>query len=167
DWSKVSEAVKIIYDEQVDPPTQNELQENQDFLQLAANMMRRLERLEEQPVAKKKRPTKKKGRPKKKPPVEDSAFATASNRKSRNINQGRSSENQFEEMYDEIAEAGKDDGFERINDQIQNTARKNKRARKKYSKATVQCRICNKTSEVHPMFARDNYTCDGCIGKHI
>jgi hypothetical protein len=66
-------------------------------------------------------------------------------------------------MEDVISQAGRDDGFDRINDSKQTDKKRN--IRKKYKQVSVTCGSCGNIFQVNPMFARDNYTCDACLTR--
>lgn len=164
EWCLVSEAYYILCGEHIDIP---ERVEEDDTTALLKQMMSRLDSLENEKQAVK--PKKKKGRPRKKKveeePVskEEGDFSTGGASRSRKVSDRASSENKFEDMEDVISQAGRDDGFDRINDSKQTDKKRN--IRKKYKQASVTCGSCSNTFQVNPMFARDNYTCDGCLTR--
>jgi rubrerythrin len=87
-------------------------------------------------------------------------FAIKTNKPSRKVS-GNNRKNKFEDMTDIIFEAEREQGYDKINDKIKPTSRD----RKSYSTKAVKCVECNKNFDVHPMFVRDNYVCDRCIGR--
>lgn len=110
-----------------------------------------------------KEPPKKKGRgrPKKisiKEESKEEDFSVKRKTKDRKVS---FKSNKFESMKDAIAEAGKEEGFDKINDDVRITERN----RKKFEYKKVTCTQCNKSFDVHPLFARSSYTCDSCLGK--
>lgn len=72
-----------------------------------------------------------------------------------------SSNNKFDSMTDLLADAAKENGFDQINDKIQPSERN----RPRFSYKNVTCRECNRSMDVHPMFAKENYICDKCVGR--
>ena len=66
--------------------------------------------------------------------------------------------NLFEQMkeYEDVLP-----GSDRINDNVTRTPRK----RAPYKPRKLKCQVCDKTVEVHPTLARENFTCDRCISK--
>jgi len=163
EWCLVSEAYYILCGEHIDIP---ERVEEDDTTALLKQMMSRLDSLEnnKEPV----KPKKKKGRPRKKKVEEEPTpkakddFTISDTNRSRKVSDRVISENKFEEMEDVISEAGRDNGFDQINDKKVNRKRN---TRKKYKQASVTCGSCNNTFEVNPMFVRENYTCDGCLSR--
>ena len=147
---------------QIDIP---ERVEEDDTTALLKQMMSRLDNLEnnKEPA----RPKRKKGRPKKKrveePVSKEDDFSVDGENRSRKVSDRAESENKFEDMEDVISEAGRDSGFDQINDS-KNPKRK-RNTRRKYKQASVTCGSCNNTFQVNPMFARENYTCDGCLTR--
>lgn len=145
DWNLISEAYELITGEVIET-------KNTDPNDMLAMMMQRLEKLENtKPSTKKKEKVKDEKR---------SNFSVESNRKSRKVTD-RKTENKFENMYDAIAEAGKEQGFDQINDNV----KPSDRSRRPYSPKRVKCSECGSQQEVHPLFARDNYSCDKCIQR--
>jgi hypothetical protein len=69
--------------------------------------------------------------------------------------------NKFDLMSDVLPEVDKEVGFDKIDDNI----RPCHRDRPRFSTKEVTCRECKKSSEVHPMFAKENYICDKCLPK--
>lgn len=158
EWSLVSEAYYILCGERIDIP---EPIEEDDTTALLKQMMSRLDSLENNKEPSK--PKKKKGRPrKKKVEEEEDDFTVSGTNRSRKVSDRVMSDNKFEDMEDVISEAGRDNGFDQINDK--KTKRK-RNTRKKYKQASVTCGSCNNTFEVNPMFVRENYTCDGCLSR--
>lgn len=163
EWSLVSEAYYILCGERIDIP---EPPQEADMAAMLQQMMSRLDNLEnnKEPA----RPKRKKGRPKKRKveePVskEEDDFSVDGENRSRKVSDRAESENKFEDMEDVISEAGRDSGFDQINDS-KNPKRK-RNTRRKYKQASVTCGSCNNTFQVNPMFARENYTCDGCLTR--
>ena len=166
EWCLVSEAYYILCGEHIDIP---ERVEEDDTTALLKQMMSRLDSLENEKQAVK--PKKKKGRPRKKKVEEEPTpkakddFTISDTNRSRKVSDRVISENKFEEMEDVIAEAGKDSGFDQIDDSKQTNRKRN--TRKKYKQVDVTCGSCNNSFQVNPMFARENYICDGCISRRI
>ena len=163
EWSLVSEAYYILCGERIDIP---EPPQEADMAAMLQQMMSRLDNLEnnKEPA----RPKRKKGRPKKRKveePVskEEDDFSVDGENRSRKVSDRAESENKFEDMEDVISEAGRDSGFDQINDS-KNPKRK-RNTRRKYKQASVTCGSCNNTFQVNPMFVRENYTCDGCLSR--
>lgn len=71
------------------------------------------------------------------------------------------SKNMFDEMQDLDIE--KPEGYETINDNIKPT----NRSRKSYTPITVKCSACDKKVSINPIFKKDIFVCDKCIGKRI
>jgi hypothetical protein len=69
--------------------------------------------------------------------------------------------NKFETMTEIIAEAGRDNGFDKINDSV----KPSERTRRPFTNKRISCLECSKSVEVHPMFVKENYVCDNCIQK--
>ena len=55
----------------------------------------------------------------------------------------------------------KPEGYDKINDDVSRSPR----TRSGYKSATMACNDCGKTLDVNPIFKKDNYVCDRCIGK--
>lgn len=74
-----------------------------------------------------------------------------------------SGENKFDEMIDQMtAEATKEQGFDRINDNVERSPR----TRPKYKTIDVTCDSCNKDFSINPIYkTKEKYTCDVCIAK--
>jgi DNA-directed RNA polymerase subunit RPC12/RpoP len=109
---------------------------------------------EEEPKAPVK---KKRGRPKKKkqPKIDDDFIIDKQN-------QSRTPvfvHNKFEDMSD--LEIDKPDGYDKINDATPRT----KRSRSSYNAVEIKCSECGKKQKINPMFKKDNYVCDRCVGK--
>ena len=64
-------------------------------------------------------------------------------------------------MQDIIAEAEKETGYDKINDNV----KPSNRSRKSYSTKSVNCTECGSSNEVNPLFARDTYICDRCLQR--
>ncbi len=69
--------------------------------------------------------------------------------------------NKFETMTEIIAEAGRDNGYDKINDSV----KPSERTRRPFTNKRISCLECSKSVEVHPMFVKENYVCDNCIQK--
>jgi hypothetical protein len=149
DWNLISEAYELFTGEVIEV-------KSQDPSDMLAMMMQRLEKLEN---TKQTSNNKKKDKTKQEDKKE-SNFSVESNRKSRKVTD-RKVENKFDRMQDIIAEAGREEGFDRINDNV----KPSDRSRRPYQPKMVKCSECNSDHEVHPLFARDNYTCDRCIQR--
>jgi hypothetical protein len=67
--------------------------------------------------------------------------------------------NKFEEMMG--LEVDKPEGYDNIDD----SGPRSPRTRSEYNSATVVCEECKKDIQVNPIFKRDNYVCDRCVGK--
>jgi len=67
--------------------------------------------------------------------------------------------NKFEEMMG--LDVDKPDGYDKINDDITRSPR----TRGGYKPATMICNECGKSLDVNPIFKKDNYVCDRCVGK--
>ena len=161
EWSLVSEAYHILCGERIDIP---EPIEEDDTTALLKQMMSRLDSLENEKQAVK--PKKKKRRPRKKKVEEEPVskaeddFTVSGTNRSRKVSDRVMSDKKFEDMEDVISEAGRDNGLDQINDKQTNRKRN---TRKKYKQVNVTCGSCSNTFQVNPMFARENYTCDGCL----
>ena len=94
---------------------------------------------------------KKRGRPKKK--KED--FSTGQ-KESRTPN---FTHNKFEDMDDIVVD--KPDGYDKIDDSVKRT----RRTRRAYQPITLTCDDCGKHVKVNPMFKKDRFICDRCVGK--
>lgn len=162
DWEFVSEAYFLLSGTRKDPPdgghddiskTLSRLLAKQDFI---ANTVEKLQELIDGNTKTKEKKT----NTKKETSDIDKDFSVRSNKPSRKVTD-RTIENKFDDMADVIAEAGKENGYEKINDNI----KRSNRSRKSYSPKTVTCTDCNSKSEVNPLFARDSYVCDKCLQK--
>ena len=165
-WDLVSDVYEMMTGKKIDPPTVD------DGFDVLCNITDRLASLESSIVNalglasnnEKKKPSRK-STPKvrKKEPKESidlNNFSAGQNKPSRKVS-AEGKVNKFEDMQDAIAEAGRESGYDKINDNVKPTSRR----RKSYSTKDVNCVECNKTFSVHPMFVRDNYTCDKCISR--
>lgn len=157
-WECISEAYQIMSGEKVDIPEPEPVDELSVSLK---NMMERLEKLE------KKEPSKKntgRGRPKKQKPEPkvDENFSIKSSKPERSVKS--SGKNKFESMAGVLEEAEQERGFNSIDDSNSPRA---ERKRREYQTKSVTCSQCNKSFDVNPMFARENYTCDRCISRRI
>lgn len=156
DWSCVSEAYFLLTGQEKEVSNQPNILE-QNTNEMFSVLMNRIDKLEQ-----KKSTTK--GKNKKTNTDEqvkkNEDFSVESKRSSRKI-ADRRRENKFEQMSDAIAEAEQEKGFDKINDDIKPT----QRSRQQYSSKKVKCVECNSINDVHPMFAKEFYTCDKCIQK--
>ena len=103
--------------------------------------------------AKKKRgrPPKKKAGPK---PAEDFKVNKTNTSKTPEF-----THNKFEEMLG--IEVDKPEGYDNIDD----SGPRSPRTRSGYQPAQMTCAECSKVVAVNPIFKKDNYVCDRCIGK--
>lgn len=69
--------------------------------------------------------------------------------------------NKFEDMVDLDTE--KPEGYEALNDDIKPT----KRSRRAYTPIDVECASCHKHFAINPLFKKDFFTCDKCVGKRV
>lgn len=157
-WEFVSDVYEMMTGKRIEPPAPD------DVFDMLSNISEKISNLEsnllsdkKQPI-KNKKPVKKVSTPKKTEVQSD--FSVASNKPSRKIS-GQLRENKFEQMSDVIHEAERESGYDKINDKIKPTSR----SRRAYADKSVTCTECNKTFKVNPMFVRDNYICDRCLGK--
>ena len=148
DWSEVSEAYFMLSGERIDPP------ENDTAAALSI-IMKKLDGITANKPIKK---TNKKQTAKK--TEVDKSFSVVSNKPSRKVTD-RHSENKFDNMQDIIAEAEKETGYDKINDNV----KPSNRSRKSYSTKSVNCTECGSSNEVNPLFARDTYICDRCLQR--
>lgn len=151
DWNFVAEAYYMLSGEKVDPM-------ESDALSLLSIILEKIQDItDEKP--KKKKPVKKT-----KPKVEkkelDNSFSLESNKPSRKV-VAKNTGNKFELMQDAIAEAGNENGYDKINDNV----KPSQRNRKSYSTKNVVCIDCNKSFDVNPLFAKENYICDNCLQR--
>jgi hypothetical protein len=157
-WEFVSDVYEIMTGKKIEPPAPD------DVLDMLSNISEKISNLESNLLSdkkqsvKKKKPVNKVATPKKTEVQSD--FSVASSKPSRKIS-GQTRENKFEQMLDVIHEAERESGYDKINDKIKPTSR----SRKAYANKSVICNECNKTFKVNPMFVRDNYICDRCLGK--
>ena len=107
----------------------------------------------EHPAPKKKRgrPPKKKPKPK---PKDDFTVDKASTSRTPEF-----THNKFEEMMS--LDIDKPEGYDKIDD----SGPRSPRARNDYSPVKMTCEECNKVFSVNPVFKKDNYVCDRCVGK--
>ena len=107
------------------------------------------------PVIETKPVKKKRGRPPKKkaPPKEDFKVNKSTSKTP------KFTHNKFEEMMG--LDVDKPEGYDKINDDVSRSPR----TRSGYKSATMACNDCGKTLDVNPIFKKDNYVCDRCIGK--
>ena len=160
-WENVSEAYFLLSGERIDTPKEPEVI-NFDTLK---DVVDRLEQLEKQ-----KKPAEKtrRGRPKKKPVDQsnngsDNEDFLVKPRTSKSKRERASVKNKFESMTGVLEEAEQEKGIDKIDDSKYTP--KNKR--KAFTAKNVTCSECNTASEVHPLFARDNYICDKCLSRRI
>jgi hypothetical protein len=137
DWNAIANAYALITGRKIEVPSDDKIVDSQ-FKEL----LERVNKLENNTTTTKSNKTSKTGRKK----------ATA--KQEEKINR-------FEQMVDILPEVDKEDGFDKINDNIKPTSRN----RPKFSQKQVTCRECGKTNEVHPMFAKENYICDRCLNR--
>jgi len=162
DWEFVSEAYFLLSGVRKEPSKSDDmskmfsrLMSKQDLI--AATVEKLHDIIEGSPAPKKKKPVEKK---EEKPRVDEN-FSVQSNKSSRKVSDRRQVENKFEGMQDAIAEAEREQGYDKIDDNVERT----NRTRKTYTTKTVTCASCGAISEVNPMFARDSYICDRCLQK--
>jgi len=157
-WECISEAYQMMSGEKVDIPEPEPVDELSASLK---NMMERLEKLEKQDPPKKNR---RNGRSKtKKPePKVDENFSIKSSKPKRSVKS--SGQNKFESMAGVLEEAEQERGFNSIDD---SNSPRVERKRREYQTKSVTCSQCNKSFDVNPMFARENYICDKCISRRI
>jgi hypothetical protein len=67
--------------------------------------------------------------------------------------------NKFEEMMG--LDVDKPEGYDKIDD----SGPRSPRTRGGYKPATMQCEECKRSVDVNPIFKKDNYICDRCVGK--
>ena len=104
------------------------------------------------PVKKKRgRPPKKKTKPE---PQEDFTVNKASISRTPEF-----THNKFEEMMS--LDVDKPEGYDKIDD----SGPRSPRARNDYSPVKMTCEECNKVFSVNPVFKKDNYVCDRCVGN--
>lgn len=153
DWSFVAQAYFMLSGEKVDPM-------ESDAFSLLSVILNKIQEIKDDmsDKPKKKKPDKPKIIEKKE--EIDKQFLMEYNKPSRKIS-GNQSENKFELMSDAIAEAERESGYDKINDNVTPT----KRSRKTYSTKKVVCTECNRSFDVNPMFAKDNYICDKCLQR--
>jgi hypothetical protein len=161
-WEFVSDVYEMMTGQRIDPP------EPDDVFDMLCNISDKIANLESNLLSENKNTSKKRKYTKKsaakiaskKKSPEPINFSVASEKKSRKIS-GDNRENKFEQMTGIMEEAEKESGYDKINDDIKPTSRN----RKTYSEKNVKCSECDKTFKVHPMFVRENYLCDRCIGR--
>lgn len=145
DWKLIVDSYEILTGVTMDIP-----EEEEDPIK---QMMRRLEQLEkDRAVVKETLKTK---------PTKVNKAKTS---KEKNVESSKTNgrQNKFEEMMGEISrEVANENGFDKINDKVNPTPR----TRKAYTPATLTCTRCKKTEQVNPMFKKDDYRCNNCIGK--
>jgi hypothetical protein len=148
DWSGVSEAYFMLSGERIEPL-------ESDTASILLSIMKKLDGLTQ---SNPKKITAKKQKANKK--QVDSSFSVVSNKPSRKVTDRRN-ENKFDNMQDIVAEAEKESGYDKINDNI----KPSNRSRKSYSTKSVTCTECGSSNEVNPLFARDTYICDRCLQR--
>jgi hypothetical protein len=161
-WDFVSDVYEMMTGKRIEPPAPD------DVFDMLCNISDKIANIEyslstenKEPVkVKKQSKTTRKKQSTAKKTENKTDFSVASSKPSRKIS-GENRENKFEQMTDAIYEAEKENGYDQINDNVKPTSRK----RNSYSDKSVTCIECSKTFNVHPMFARSNYTCDRCLGK--
>lgn len=155
-WECIAEAYYGLTGENLEIP---EIEPEDATSSMLKEMMQRLDKIEGQSSSTKKS----KKATAKKLKVNDAVsedFSVKSKKASRKVTD-RTRENKFDSMQDAIQEAGKEQYYDRIDDKV----KPSKRSRKAYSTKTVTCGECRATSEVNPVFARDNYVCDKCLQR--
>jgi len=159
-WDFVADVYEMMTGKRIDPPSPD------DVFDILSNISEKISNLEANLISNPKqlsKSEKKSKTPKKTMPSEkenDSNFSVASSKPSRKIS-GSNKANKFESMTDIMHEVEKETGYDKINDNVKPTSRN----RKSYSEKNVVCNECGKSFNVHPMFVRDNYVCDRCIGR--
>lgn len=161
DWEFVSEAYFLLSGVRKEPSKSDDLSKmfsrlmsKQDLIATTVEKLHDI--IEGSPASKKKKPVEKK---EEKPRVDEN-FSVQSNKPSRRVTD-RHMENKFDDMHDVLAEAEREQGYDKIDDNVERT----NRTRKTYTTKTVTCTSCGAISEVNPMFARDGYICDRCLQK--
>lgn len=154
DWEAVSEVYFILSGERVDIPEPEPLDESTAMLK---SMMDRLEKLERQDPPKKNT---KRGRPRKKA-IKKTNDQVAENfmmkpERTTNTVKASTKQNKFEKMMDIDLEDDEDGNYDLVNNNVKPTPRN----REGFSMKTVFCQDCQKNIEVHPMFAKEPYSCD-------
>lgn len=140
DWNYIKDAYLILTGNDIELPEEEGL---------IKEMMRRLERLE-------------KGSKTETPPKKPSKVQNKTKEQKVEPAKSNGRINKFEEMAKELnLEIKKENGFDKINDNVPPTPR----TRKPYTPVTLTCTRCKKTEEVNPMFKKDDYRCNNCIGK--
>jgi hypothetical protein len=157
-WEFVSDVYEMMTGKRIEPP------EPDDVFNMLASISEKISNLESNLLSDKKQSVKKKN-PAQKTSISKKTdvqadFSVASNKPSRKISE-QFRENRFEQMTDVIHEAERESGYDKINDKIKPSSRQ----RKAYADKSVTCHECGNTSKVNPMFARENYICDRCLGK--
>lgn len=138
DWNEIATTYELLTGRKIEVPSNDKVVDSQ-FKEL----LERVNKLENSTTTTKSNKSSKAGRKK----------ATA--------RQEEKKVNRFEQMVDILPEVDKEDGFDKINDNVKPTSRN----RPKFSQKQVTCRECGKTNEVHPMFAKENYICDRCLNR--
>jgi len=112
----------------------------------------------EEPVEKSKPVKKKRGRPpkKKSEPKQKEDFIVEKRGRSKTP---EFTHNKFEEMMG--LDVDKPEGYDIIDD----SGPRSPRNRNEYQTVTMMCEGCNKKFDINPVFKKDNYVCDRCIGK--
>lgn len=154
DWSSITEAYFILTGKEVAVP--NVVVDSDDTNAMLAQMIDRLNKLENN-----NKPTKNKKKSVSKHDVSDQEFVAEKTRQSPRTVVKKNRENKFEAMQDAVAEAERERGFDQINDNVKPV----ERSRKSYTPKQVKCSECGVPNQVHPLFVRDNYTCDRCLQR--
>lgn len=141
DWFFVCDAYKVLFGTELDLSDEPEPEENNTD-KVILQMMKRIEQLELKPNSAPKTKTKK--------PTKGLVKAGE-----------KISWNKFDEMSGLLGEAGKEVGFDKINDKVKPVQRN----RQAYKPTSVKCEACQASFEVNALFARENYTCDACLKK--
>ena len=157
-WGCVSEAYQIMFGEKVDIPEPEPVDELSVNIK---NVMERLEKLEKQKTQKENASRTKPKNTKQEPEMHEN-FSTKPSKPKRVVKS--SVENKFDSMTGILEEAERERGFDSIDD---SKSPRVERKRKEYKTRNVTCSQCNKSFDVNPMFARENYICDRCISRRI
>lgn len=113
---------------------------------------------DERPVEKSKPVKKKRGRPPKKK-QESSEAGDFTMKKAGTSRTPQVTHNKFEQMIG--LEVDKPEGYDNIDD----GGPRSPRIRGEYESVKMICEECNKVFAVNPIFKKDNYICDRCVGK--
>jgi hypothetical protein len=142
DWDKVSACYESLSGETCLPPKENE-GVNPDLLKLMSQM---------QTILSSSR-TEKKRTPK-----------SASQKKADRVITQREPETSSANKFNpnDFADKVLDKNESRINDNVKPPVA---RSRKQYKPVSITCESCNKSFDVNPLFAREDYKCDRCLLK--